>query len=51
MRAMKRLAELYDARGGPAKAAAVRRRLVKLWRRTNPEFQAVIAQIRARLSG
>lgn len=49
--AMKRLAELYDARGEPAKAAAVRGRLVQLWRRADPELQPVIAQMRARLSG
>jgi hypothetical protein len=34
----------------PAKAAAVRGRLVQLWRRADPELQPVIARMRARLS-
>lgn len=49
--AMKRLAELYDARGDAAKAAAMRGRLVQLWRRADPELQSVIVEVRARLVG
>jgi len=37
--AMKRLAELYAARGEGAKAAAMRGRLLQLWRRADPELQ------------
>jgi DNA-binding SARP family transcriptional activator/TolB-like protein len=37
--AMKRLAELYDARGEQAKATAMRGRLLQLWRRADPEVQ------------
>jgi hypothetical protein len=47
---MKRLAELYDARGKTAKAAATRGRLVQLWR-ADPELQPLVAEMRARLSG
>ena len=39
--AMKRLAELYAARGEPAKADAVRGRLLQLWRRADPELQGI----------
>lgn len=49
--AMKRLAELYDARGETSKAAAMRGRLLQLWRRADPELQPVIAEVRARLAG
>jgi tetratricopeptide (TPR) repeat protein len=48
---MMRLAELYDARGEPAKAAAMRVRLLRLWRRADPELQPVIAQVRSRIPG
>ncbi|HEX5077173.1 MAG TPA: BTAD domain-containing putative transcriptional regulator [Gemmatimonadaceae bacterium] len=44
--AMKRLAELYRDRGDDAKAAAVRDRLLVLWRRADPELQAVLAEVR-----
>jgi tetratricopeptide (TPR) repeat protein len=47
--AMMRLAELYDARGETAKAAAMRGRLLQLWRRADPELQPVIAEVRGRL--
>ena len=47
--AMKRLAELYDARGETAKAAAVRGRLLQLWRRADAELQPVVAEVRSRL--
>jgi hypothetical protein len=46
--AMKRLAELYDARGEPAKTAAMRGRLIQLWRRADPELQSVVAEARSR---
>jgi hypothetical protein len=49
--AMKRLAELYDARGESEKAAAMRGRLLQLWRGADPELQPVLAQVRARLAG
>jgi DNA-binding SARP family transcriptional activator len=48
--AMKRLAELYDARGETAKAAAMRGRLLQLWRRADPELQPVITEVRRRLA-
>ena len=44
--AMKRLAELYDARDEPAKAAATRGRLIQLWRRADSELQPVVAEMR-----
>ncbi|HUQ81265.1 MAG TPA: BTAD domain-containing putative transcriptional regulator [Gemmatimonadaceae bacterium] len=49
--AMVRLAEMYDARGEKAKAAAMRGRLLQLWRRADPELQPVIAQARSRIPG
>lgn len=48
---MKRLAELYDARGEPAKAAAMRRRLLQLWRGADAALQPVVAEVRAGLPG
>jgi tetratricopeptide (TPR) repeat protein len=48
--AMKRLAELYDAQGEPAKAAIMRRRLLQLWRRADAELQPVVAEVRARIN-
>jgi tetratricopeptide (TPR) repeat protein len=47
--AMKRLAELHDARGETAKADAVRGRLLQLWRRADPELQPVVAEVRTSL--
>jgi len=49
--AMKRLGELYDARGETGKASAVRTRLLQLWRRADPELQPVLADIRGRVKG
>jgi tetratricopeptide (TPR) repeat protein len=49
--ALKRLAELYDARGETGKASAVRARLLQLWRRADPELQPVVAAARARVPG
>ena len=46
--AIKRLAELYDARGEAAKAAAMRGRLIQLWRRADPELQGVVEEARSR---
>jgi tetratricopeptide (TPR) repeat protein len=48
--AMKRLAELYDSRGQQTKAAAMRTRLVELWRRADPELGPVFAEARSRLT-
>ena len=48
---MKRLAELYDARGETEKAAAVRGRLLQLWRRADPELQPLVADLRSRRPG
>jgi hypothetical protein len=42
--AMKRLAELYDARGEVARAAAMRGRLLQLWRRADAELQGVASE-------
>jgi len=39
--AIKRLAELYDARGDAAKATAMRGRLLQLWRRADSELQGI----------
>ena len=47
---IKRLAELYDARGEQAKAAATREKLVRLWRRSDPELGPVFAEVRTRLT-
>ena len=44
--AMKRLAELYAARGQTAKADTMRARLHQLWRRADPELQAVAMESR-----
>jgi tetratricopeptide (TPR) repeat protein len=43
--AMKRLAELYGARGEVAKAEAMRGRLRQLWRRADPELQGAVAEV------
>ena len=42
--AMRRLAELYRARQEPAKAAAIRGRLLQLWRRADPELQGRLTE-------
>jgi tetratricopeptide (TPR) repeat protein len=47
---LKRLGELYDARGDRQKAADVRKRLLVLWRRSDAELQPVLADIRTRLT-
>jgi len=48
--AMKRLSELYDARGDQEKAAATRAKLVQLWRRSDAELGPVFAEVRTRLT-
>jgi DNA-binding SARP family transcriptional activator/tetratricopeptide (TPR) repeat protein len=48
--ALRRLAELYDARGDRVKAAEVRTRLLALWRRADAELQPVLADVRTRLT-
>jgi len=48
--AMKRLAELYDARGEQAKAAAIRSKLLQLWLRADPELGPAFADVRSRLT-
>ena len=45
------LAELYDASGDRVKAAAVRGRLLQLWRRGDPELQPILTAARAGLQG
>jgi hypothetical protein len=49
--AMRRLATLYEARGETAKAAAMRTRLLQLWRRADPEIQPMVNEARAALAG
>jgi tetratricopeptide (TPR) repeat protein len=48
--ALKRLGELYEARGDRQKAAEVRTRLLTLWRRADAELQPIVADIRTRLA-
>jgi DNA-binding SARP family transcriptional activator/Tfp pilus assembly protein PilF/TolB-like protein len=48
--ALRRLAELYDARGEPSKALETRTRLLALWRRADAELQPVLADVRTRLT-
>lgn len=47
--AMKRVGELYEEKGEPAKAAAAYSRLSQLWERADPGLQAVAAQVRQRV--
>ena len=49
--ALRRLAELHDLRGETAKAAAVRARLVQLWRQADPELQPFVSDARRRIAG
>ncbi len=46
--AMRRLGELYDAKGDARRAAEVRGRLLALWRRADAKLQTVLADIRTR---
>lgn len=47
---MKRVGELYEIRGESAKAAAVYTRLLRHWRRADPELQPTIAEVRRRVN-
>jgi tetratricopeptide (TPR) repeat protein len=47
---LKRLGELYEARGDRRKAAEHYGRFVELWRNADPELQSVVRDIRARLA-
>jgi DNA-binding SARP family transcriptional activator/Tfp pilus assembly protein PilF/TolB-like protein len=49
--ALKRLAELYDARGERGKASAARAKLLQLWRRADPELQPIVSAVRAKVPG
>jgi hypothetical protein len=46
--ALRRLAELYDARGDRRRALDARTRLLALWRRADAELQPVLADVRTR---
>ena len=46
---LKRLAELYDARGDRSRAADARTRLLALWRRADAELQPLLADVRTRV--
>jgi tetratricopeptide (TPR) repeat protein len=46
---LRRLGELYEARGNNAKAAKNYRTFVDLWRNADPELQPQVAEIRRRL--
>ena len=47
---LKRLGELYEARGDHQKAAEVRTRLLALWHRTDAELQPLLADVRTRVT-
>jgi tetratricopeptide (TPR) repeat protein len=47
---LKRLGELYEARGDHQKAAEVRTRLLALWRRADAELQPLLADVRTRVT-
>jgi serine/threonine protein kinase/tetratricopeptide (TPR) repeat protein len=47
---MKRLGELYQQRGEPAKAIAVYTRLLDLWRQADPALQPVLGEVRRRIA-
>jgi hypothetical protein len=42
---MRRLGELYQQRGEPAKARDANARPLRLWRRADPELQPVLAEV------
>ena len=46
--ALRRVAELYDARGDRRRALDARTRLLALWRRADAELQPVLADVRTR---
>jgi tetratricopeptide (TPR) repeat protein len=47
---LKRLGELYEARGDRSKAAEYYGRFADLWKEADPEFQPVVKEIRGRLA-
>ena len=47
--ALKRLGELYEAKGDRAKAAAYYQRFIELWKGADPELQPHVAEVRRRL--
>jgi hypothetical protein len=47
---LKRLEDLYQARGDQQKATEARNRLLTLWRRADAELQPILADIRTRLT-
>jgi hypothetical protein len=47
---MRRLGELYQRQRDPAKARDAHARLLRLWRRADPELQPVLAEARLQLS-
>jgi tetratricopeptide (TPR) repeat protein len=46
---LKRLGELYEAKGDRQKAASVYTRFVELWKDADPELQPKVAEVRRRL--
>jgi hypothetical protein len=48
--AHRRLAELYERRGEPQKAAAHRARFAELWKDCDPEFRPLVEEARRRIS-
>jgi serine/threonine-protein kinase len=47
---LKRLGELYEARGDRARASEAYRRFVELWRESDPVLQATVREVQARLA-
>jgi len=48
--ALRRLGELYEAKGERAKATHYYQEFVNLWKNADPEFQPQVAEIRKRLA-
>jgi hypothetical protein len=46
---LKRLGELYEAKGDRQKAVSVYTRFVELWKDADPELQPKVAEVRRRL--
>jgi eukaryotic-like serine/threonine-protein kinase len=47
---LKRLGELYEAKGNATRAAEYYREFIRLWERADPELQPRVAEVRRRLS-
>ena len=47
---LKRLGELYEAKGDPVSAAKQYARFVELWKNADPELQPAVRDVRARLA-